>query len=145
MIVWRAEMSVGVGILDDDHKALFAIINEFDTCQTRQCAETAARKLFLYTRSHFRREEAIQEQFRYPLRHEQKNDHRQIIDQLTAVIRGAFVQGGRADAEVISDISALLRRWVIGHVLREDRKMRQFFASKQRDQPQFVIRRGLSA
>ena len=57
MIEWRVEMAVGVPSIDEDHKVLINIINEFECCQTLVCAEKTAKKLFNYTKSHFKREE----------------------------------------------------------------------------------------
>jgi len=127
MIVWREEMSIGVVAIDDDHKALIDIINEFEDSKTRLKAEVSAKKLFTYTQSHFRREEELQDAFRYPHRHDQKHDHGLIIKDLRGIIKSAFVDKTLSDDGLIASLSKLMHDWIIGHVLTHDMKMKHFF------------------
>ena len=46
MIEWRVEMAVGVPSIDEDHKVLINIINEFECCQTLVSAQPGARTDF---------------------------------------------------------------------------------------------------
>jgi hemerythrin-like metal-binding protein len=138
MITWREEMAVGVPAIDDDHKALIGIINEFESCQTRTCAERAAKKLYAYTRSHFRREEAIQASFNYPDRERQAAEHAQIAANLETLIKTAFLGKSRSDSDVIADITKLMRQWIVDHVIKHDLKMRPFFRKIQRPEDFFL-------
>ena len=127
MIVWRNEMSIGVKVIDEDHKELFRIINEFEDCKTRKSAETVAKKLFSYTNSHFRREEELQIEYQYPLRDQQKEDHESIINDLRALIKSAFIDAKHTDEEIIANLSDLAHQWIVGHVIKSDMKMKSFF------------------
>ena len=127
MIVWRDEMCIGVSAIDDDHKQLFNIINEFEASKTRKAAESTAKKLFAYTQSHFKREEDLQSEYLYPLRHDQKHDHSVIIKELRALIKHAFIDTKQSDADVIANLSTLMHQWIVGHVIQSDMKMRPFF------------------
>ena len=133
MILWRDEMCIGVTAIDDDHKELFNIINEFDTCTTRKSAEATAKKLFGYTQSHFKREEDLQSEYMYPLRNQQKEQHAKIINDLKVLIRDAFINTNQTDAEVIASLSNLMRDWIVDHVIQSDMKMRTFFKSSNID------------
>ena len=133
MIVWREEMSIGVTAIDDDHKALFNIINEFDTSSSRKAAEATAKKLFAYTNSHFKREEELQSEYRYPLHQQQKNEHAKIIGDLKSLIRNAFIDTKHTDEEIIANLSELMRDWIVNHVIQSDMKMRAFFKSSNID------------
>jgi hemerythrin len=112
MIEWREEMAVGVPTIDDDHKALIGIINEFEMCQSRSCAERAAKKLFNYTRSHFQREETIQECFHYPEIKQQKAEHAKISVDLEQIIKTSFINKEHTDSEVIAEVTQLMRVWI---------------------------------
>ena len=63
-ILWREAMSVDGGVIDRDHKALIAIINEFgDTLphiNAREHLKSIVSKLRNYANIHFRREESFQ-------------------------------------------------------------------------------------
>ena len=129
MIIWRDEMCVGIASIDDDHKNLFNIINEFEQSKTRSAAEATAKKLYTYTQSHFKREEDLQSEYLYPLRHEQKHDHATILKDLRALIKSAFIDAQQKDDEVIAKLSQLMHQWIMGHVIQSDMKMRVFFKS----------------
>ena len=134
MIIWRDEMKIGIPEIDDDHKMLIAIVNEFDACQTLVCAETVAKKLYAYTQSHFKREEQIQDTFRYPYRHEQRHEHAKILADLKRLIKSGFIDKSKDSDDVVSSLSIFMREWIIGHVLQEDLKMKPFFkADKSSD------------
>ena len=136
MIEWREDMAVGVPTIDDDHKALFGIINEFEMCQSRSCAERAAKKLFNYTRSHFQREETIQECFHYPEIKQQKAEHAKISVDLEQIIKTSFIKKEHTDAEVIAEVTQLMRVWIVDHVIKHDLKMRSFFKHAQQQHPE---------
>jgi len=127
MIVWREEMSIGVDGIDDDHKALFDIINEFDGCNSLKIAEQTAKKLFIYTQSHFKREEELQNVFRYPHRHDHQAEHSRILKELKKLIKSSFIDQTLRDDQIILTLTNLMRDWIVGHVLTHDVKMRQFF------------------
>lgn len=131
MIAWREEMSIGVKAIDDDHRYLISIINEFDACQNRQNAEKTCKRLFTYAQTHFQREEALQDEFDYPHASAHKQAHAGIVERLRGIIRSSFISGDGtvSDEALIADLSALLRDWVVDHVMRDDLDMRPFFRS----------------
>lgn len=137
MIHWRNEMSVGVATIDEDHKVLIAIINEFEASQSRQSAEITCKKLFAYTQSHFQREEAIQKAYNYPDMAAQHREHGEILGKLRTLIKTSFIDKSAEmdDATLIATLSNLLHDWVVGHVLHADLDMRPFFKTAKLVQP----------
>jgi hemerythrin len=127
MIEWRVEMAVGVPSIDEDHKVLISIINEFECCQTLTCAENTAKKLFNYTKSHFKREEMLLESFHYTGADTHHRGHDHITNKLKSIINGAFIKRDRPDDIIISEITELMRTWVLNHVIGHDLKMKPFF------------------
>jgi hemerythrin len=129
MVAWRDEMSVGISAIDDDHKMLFSIVEEFDHCRTRQCAERVCRKLYAYCQRHFRREEEIQAAMLYSNRQRHAEEHAVILKRLTTLIKTSFISAeGRADDNaLIINLGELMRDWVMGHVLHSDLAMKGFY------------------
>ena len=145
MISWREEMCVGVPAIDDDHKALFLLVNKLEICPTWGCAEQTAKQLYKYTQSHFKREEEIQEYFKFPFIEDQKNAHRNIINSLSMLIKNDFLNKNKTTTinEVLSDLILLLRDWLLDHVLTHDIKMRDFLSHTYLMRPA-CCRRGAS-
>lgn len=129
-IIWRNAMSVGQSTIDDDHKVLFAIINEFEASPDFASAEQAARKLYRYSQEHFRREESLQQLMRYPEADAHRREHKRILDALTEVIKGHFLQKDAApqQAAAIARLTELMRSWIVDHVMTTDRKMTPFLS-----------------
>lgn len=129
-IVWRDAMSVGQATIDDDHKILFAIINEFEASPDFANAEQAAKKLYRYTQEHFRREEALQQLMRHPEAEAHRHEHQRILDSLTQVIKGHFLQkdAPAQPAAAIARLTELMRSWIVDHVMTTDRKMTPFLS-----------------
>lgn len=120
-------MSVGQPTIDDDHKVLFAIINEFETSPDFTHAEQAARKLYKYTQEHFRREEHLQQLMRYPYAEAHRRDHEEILGSLTDVIKSHFLKkAGTDEAAAIARLTELMRLWIVDHVMTTDRQMKPF-------------------
>lgn len=126
-IVWRDAMSVGQSAIDEDHKVLFAIINEFEASPDFANAEQAARKLYKYTQEHFRREEHMQQLMRYPYAAAHRQEHERILGSLTEVVKGHFLKkDGTDEAAAIARLTELMRTWIVDHVMTTDRQMKPF-------------------
>lgn len=69
-IEWTERMSVGVPLLDADHKIFTDIINELEHCarypDRRDAARDALGRLVEYARYHFEREEKVMAACGYP-------------------------------------------------------------------------------
>lgn len=129
-ILWRDAMSVGQQTIDDDHKVLFAIINEFEASPDFAHAEQAAKKLYKYTHEHFRREESLQQLMRYPDADVHRQEHARILAALTDLIKNHFLQKDAAtdQAAAIPRLTDLMRRWIVDHVMTTDLKMKPFLS-----------------
>lgn len=126
-IIWRDAMSIGQQTIDDDHKILFAIINEFEASPDFAHAELAAKKLYKYTQEHFRREESMQQMMRYPDAEAHRQAHADILASLTGVIKNHFLNKEGADqAAAIARLTGLMRSWIVDHVIATDCKMKPF-------------------
>ncbi len=89
LIVWRDQMSVDGGLIDQDHRVLIGIINDFSATQPTPAAIPALQailaKLDRYTQIHFEREEKLQRSIIYPFHDAHRRAHKDLIRQLSEV------------------------------------------------------------
>jgi len=89
LIVWRDQMSVDGGSIDQDHRTLIGIINEFAATDATPAAipvlEQILAKLDRYTQIHFEREEKLQRAINYPYHEAHRHAHNDLIRQLSEV------------------------------------------------------------
>ncbi len=133
-IVWRDSMSVANSKVDTDHKRLINLLNTVEK-QLENPEEVAPilktfAQLKIYTLEHFQREEILQLRVRYPKAAAHKRIHQSLVKQLDDIIASVKAKGVAAKAD---DISALLRHWLIDHVLQEDLPMKAYFSKYSTD------------
>ncbi len=88
-LVWRKQMSVGNTIIDNEHRYLLDQINALELALNSEdnhdiLVETLER-LVEYTQTHFDHEEQIQLKIKYPLHEEHKDEHEQILAELSSI------------------------------------------------------------
>lgn len=94
-IQWRDEMAIDQGVIDHDHQALIAIINEF--CEAKVERDELPRleriiaKLEHYALAHFGREEALQRVVQYAYADAHHHEHGDLIRALGSMIGRAYV------------------------------------------------------
>jgi len=134
LIVWRDQMSVDGGVIDDDHRTLIAIINEFSAADVTPAVipvlASILRKLDHYTKTHFEREETLQRAANYPFHDAHKQAHKDLMRQLSTVREELRL---KADAKKLEDIPAMhakmaefLHHWLIDHILDTDLRMKPY-------------------
>jgi len=132
-IQWRNELSIDKGFIDADHKHLLDIVNRFEREIDSEDGKTtllhALSDLKLYTREHFRREEAFQEDVGYPFRAKHAAEHRELECRLDTVIAHfkASVERG-AYMPVAREVAGLLRDWLVQHIIKSDLKLKEHIA-----------------
>ncbi|HLJ20221.1 MAG TPA: hemerythrin family protein [Stellaceae bacterium] len=134
VVVWRDQMSVDGGLIDDDHRVLIAIINEFaETKPTPSAIPVLAAvltKLDRYTKTHFEREESLQKSVNYTFHDAHKHDHKDLIRQLSEVreeLKGKAAARNPADIPAMhARMADFLYHWLIDHILEKDLRMRPF-------------------
>lgn len=120
---WTPDLSVGVAILDDDHKRLIGIINQLHFGITaghdRKVLEAVLDELVDYTIFHFSREEGMLMKAGYVAMPAHKTEHEKFIRQISNVqkrIKSAPV--AMLDLELMD----FLRDWLYSHILVSDKK-----------------------
>jgi hemerythrin len=128
-LVWREQMQIGHPAIDDDHKYLIDVINEFIARAEhgdRRCEfDDIFTKLAHYTRLHFEREERLQLASRYAGYREHKLAHSQLLIRLKNLHHNFSKEPNPAvRLRMVPELTQFLRTWLIDHILDEDRKLK---------------------
>lgn len=117
---WQESYSIGIPVLDADHKILFNLINQlFDAReegQTREVVGSIFNVLVEYGVGHVRREEHLMQACGYPRSAEHRQAHLDLARQVEK-FRQAY-EGGRHAA--VDEMLALVKNWLVDHIVGED-------------------------
>lgn len=131
LMTWTEKLSVGVGVLDDDHKRLVAMVNElYDAMQAGHGKETLGRilnDLVHYTKVHFAREEKFFAETSYPAIAVHKQEHDALTQQVLDV-QQKYMAG--ASAALSIDVLRFLKTWLVNHIQGSDQKYRPHLNAK---------------
>jgi hemerythrin len=125
LMTWTEKLSVGVGMLDEDHKRLVAMVNElYEAMQAGHGRDSLGRildGLVRYTREHFAREEKLFAQTGYPATALHKQEHDALTRQVLEVQR----KHAAGSATTLSlEVMQFLKNWLIKHIQGSDQKYR---------------------
>jgi len=125
-IKWKDEYSVGIAHIDQDHKKLISLLNQFavayDHAMDESFEKEALEALVDYTKYHFKREEKMMRDNDYPdfVAHQAK--HKEMIAQV-----GKFVElYDEKGHDALKDISEYLTVWLISHINGTDKEYSQY-------------------
>ncbi len=127
--VWTEKLKVGVNLIDEQHKTLFAFSNDFfEACNQQKGAEQvgkALKQLDDYVIKHFKEEEQYMAKINYPRIENQKAAHKAFIDKLTTVKKD-YETSGATSLKVRLETIKIISDWLINHVSIEDKKIGEF-------------------
>lgn len=125
---WTPNLSVGVNLIDDQHKIWFEKAEKlFEAGKNNQAKEYIGELLeFLdsYTKKHFADEENYMLSIKYPEYEAQKKAHTTFIAQL-AKLRNDFNTSG-GNILVILNANQMMIEWLTKHISNMDKKIGQF-------------------
>jgi hemerythrin len=131
LMTWTEKLSVGVGVLDEDHKKLVAMVNElYDAMQAGHGKDKLGRildGLVQYTKFHFAREEKFFAETGYPASAPHKQQHEALTKQVLEVQK-KYAAGATATLSV--DVMQFLKNWLITHIQGSDQKYREHLNGK---------------
>jgi hemerythrin len=119
---WNEQYSINVKSMDEQHKKLIDIINDYYECivqkKTKEGTIIAIKELVDYTKTHFSQEEALLKKHAYPGFEDHKPLHTMFIDKIED-IQHRFEQGRM----VLSlEITNFLKDWLINHIQKTDKQ-----------------------
>lgn len=125
LMTWTDKLSVGVGVLDQDHRRLVGMVNDlYDAMQAGHGKDALGRilnELIKYTQLHFGREEQFFAQTAYPAASVHKREHESLTNQVLEVQR-KYMAGSGATLSI--DVLQFLKNWLINHIQGSDQKYR---------------------
>jgi len=126
LLTWIDESSIGVGALDEEHRALYGSINALNAAmvgnQGRSQIEPLLRKVADRTCAHFSSEEAMMTRTNYPGLALHRIKHQYLLEQLVAFV-SRFERGG---AMLNQHSLNFLRDWCNTHIEKEDKQFGQW-------------------
>ncbi|MBG0775495.1 MAG: hemerythrin family protein [Desulfovibrionaceae bacterium] len=132
-ISWTPDHSVGVEIVDQQHKQLFTILNRFLEIAAHERGNVGNLSVLFenlrnYADTHFATEDELMRARGYPNRERHEAEHAIFLDKLSELEVG-MLTGMAIDERV----PAFLLQWINKHILVEDKRMGAFLAAQGED------------
>lgn len=122
LLTWGKQYSVGIQAMDDQHSALFKVLNDLHTAmlegRAQQLTGPLLRKLLNYTRDHFSAEEALLTSARYP----GLPEHRKLHRELTRTAEEFADRFERGETTLNLSLMSFLRDWLGNHIQKVDKE-----------------------
>jgi hemerythrin len=126
-VEWTDDLSLNIPEMDEQHKQLIALINEFYTAVERGEREEGIRRLFdgmdRYAVFHFSAEEAFMEQIGYP----ELASHRETHAIYRREYLAAMERHEAGDRKAVRDLVAFLFSWLYTHIQKTDKRYAAFY------------------
>lgn len=127
---WSDDLSVGVDMIDSQHKSLINAVNElFDACSKglgRKKISETMEFMKKYTVTHFGDEEKLQQKYNYPDYSNHKKYHAEFVKKVVEYSDKLDKEG--ANIALVAEFNAFVTNWLIYHISREDKKIGQYIA-----------------
>ncbi len=127
---WNASLSVGVESIDEQHKQLFALLDQLQRASTEEREATARREIVAdlidYTKIHFAFEETLLARNGYPDLGPHHDAHTKLATQVETY--AAAARGGAAPLG--AELYFFLRTWLNGHIRGSDRRYGSFLNNR---------------
>jgi len=128
-IVWEDEYSVGVKLIDDQHKMFFSIINELvEAINNKIDKETITgilEQLVQYKKFHFATEERYFKEFNY----ENTDDHMARHREFNAHLKKIKEKNDGDMLTLSFDLVDFIEDWFVKHILNIDQQYKECFRS----------------
>ncbi|MDR0868674.1 MAG: hemerythrin family protein [Planctomycetota bacterium] len=124
-IAWDDSYLIGCDEVDEQHKQLFASLNELvEHCQKGSAAQVVGKTLQFvaeYVEHHFNSEEKVQVSSNYPgyAAHKQMHDD---FRKTVGVIKGQFAENGSVQ-DLQKILVKVVVKWIVTHICNEDKKI----------------------
>jgi hemerythrin len=136
-INWKPQFSIDGGVIDEDHKTLIRLINEFNagiaSFITADKMIPNLKALTEYTQEHFKREEELLAKTDFPLLDDHKKKHQAVIQQFNGLKLKALKTTEDTITDVAVEISKFLQGWLSGHVIESDLPFRSYMDAARED------------
>ncbi len=122
MIKWDNKFSLGISIIDKEHRNFIDAVNKSFVEMEQNYNPVAIKELLRgmtnYTLTHFATEETYMRKFKYP----EYKYHKKIHDDFTMTANANLRKVIKGDYQIIKDALLYLIGWVLNHIQDTDRK-----------------------
>lgn len=125
-IIWQPSYSVGVKLIDAQHKKLFSILNNLQdgiNDSNPAVLENIIFDLKAYVKFHFGQEEEYFKKFNYEDAPDHLKQHHFYIEKINE-LHGRYLKN---EANVADDILTFLNDWILNHIQIIDKKYTKCF------------------
>ncbi len=129
-ITWDNSYSVGVALIDNQHKRLINIINELHDAmgagKGKDVLGKVLHELIQYVNTHFKTEEEHMVKYHYPDYETHRYEHEKLTDEVKR-----FYDDFNSGKTVLNiQIMNFLRNWLMDHIVVKDKKFGKFLNEK---------------
>jgi len=121
-MVWDSSFSTTIPTFDEQHKKLFAMVNELsDAMQHKRSKEaigSVLRRLIEYTGSHFAAEEEVFRRTGYPEEEAHRRQHQELVQKAVA-LQDKFNSG---EMLLTQEVIEFLQDWLVKHIKGTDQR-----------------------
>ncbi|MGC8778201.1 MAG: bacteriohemerythrin [Candidatus Caldatribacteriaceae bacterium] len=132
-MVWSNTFSIGVAVIDEQHKELFTRTNRLlEACQEGRGKEAIRETLaFLeeYVKTHFTNEEKLMTQYSYPGFAAHKKLHQGFTEAFLKLKEEAEKSVGVA---LVTQVNKTVVDWWVNHILKVDKELGAFLREKMK-------------
>lgn len=132
LITWKTNYSVGVNILDSQHKEIIKLINElYDSMKsgkTQNVIQGIVNSLEIYAEYHFQTEEELLEKTGYKEIENHKKFHNEYVNELV-LLKNQVFEG--STISINFTLTNFLSNWWNNHILIEDMKYVKIMKEKK--------------
>ena len=131
-IDWDDSLSIGVELIDDEHKMLIQKLRDLSEAFDQGLEKNKILKtldfLIDYTEFHFTDEERVMKQSDYPGLEEQRQQHEEFRQTLNHILEDYQDEG--PTKSLAESVNVFLVNWLFGHIKGSDLKLGKFLGEK---------------
>jgi hemerythrin-like metal-binding protein len=129
LLEWNDELSVGIEMIDKQHKILIRAINLLAMAVKHNSSHSLMSDIFRtlvdYTDTHFAYEEELFDRFGYPETEDHKAKHRALLHKVVD-LKARWDAG---ESQIGPEVLKFLVDWLRNHILGSDKKYSSFLVS----------------
>jgi len=122
MIEWEDKFSVGISIINEQHKEFIDILNKVIYTKEHndniEEIDEVLEEMVNYAHTHFKIEESYMKLFNFPYYQDYEKEHHDFVIK-TIAYHDKVIKG---DSQVVNEILEYLKRWLVNHIQGTDKK-----------------------
>jgi hemerythrin len=131
ILSWHDQYIIGERTIDEQHKMLFKLINDFHThwSQVHEPKEIAMllNKLIQYCEHHFVTEESIMEKEGFPRLEQHRHDHEKLANSIF-LLNEEYAERRELAS---NDVQKFCKHWLVDHIINSDYEFRDYLSLKK--------------